>query len=78
MSEEWPKPRVHNIMDPTTKQLVALSEVERRQHYIDKMIGDATKLREMVESCLDDDPDQRPSIHVVSAIIESLKVSIKI
>ena len=76
LSEEWPKPSVHKIRDPTTKQLVALSEVERRQQYLNKITGNAFVLKQMVEQCLDDDPDGRPSIQVVSSIIKPLKVRI--
>ena len=74
-SEEWPTPDVQKMRDPVTKKLVAFSEVERRQQYLDKMTGKAAELREMVERCLDDDPEQRPPILEVSTIIESFKVS---
>ena len=74
-SEEWPTPSAQKLRDPVTKKLVALSEVERRQKYLDKMIGKAAELRKMVEQCLDDDPDERPPIQEVSTIIEPLKVS---
>ena len=40
------------------------------------MTSKAAKWRKIVEQCLDDDPDKRPVIQKVSAIIESLKVSI--
>ena len=63
------------MRDPATKKLVALSEAERRQQYFDKITGKALKLRKMVEQCLDDDPDERPQIQEVSAIIEPLRVS---
>ena len=76
LSEEWPKPSVHNIKNPTTKQLVALSEVERRQKYLDKISDNATVLRKMVEQCLGNEPDVRPSMHVVSTIIEPVKVNL--
>ena len=78
LSEEWPKPSVQKIRDPITKRLVALSEVERRQQYLDKITGNATVLKQMVRRCLDDDPDGRPSIQVVSSIIEPLKVRVYI
>ena len=74
-SEEWPRLGSQKMMDPITKKLIALSEVERRQQYLDKMTGEATELRKMVEQCLDDDPDKRPSIQEVSTIIEPLRVS---
>ena len=75
-SEEWPTPSAPKIKDPVTKKLVALTEVERRQQYLDKMIGKAAALRITVEQCLDDDPDERPPIQEVSTIIEPFKVSI--
>ena len=75
-SEEWPIPAPKTIIDPITKKLVAYTEVERRQQYLDKMTGKATELRKLVEQCLNDDPDERPLIQEVSMIIEPLKVSI--
>ena len=74
-SEEWPSPRDQKMKHPITNKLVALSEVERRQQYLNKMTGKATKLRKVVEECLDDDPDKRPSIQDVSSLTETLKVS---
>ena len=71
-SEEWPKPDPPKRKDSNTRQLVALSEAQRRQRYLDKMTGKAMQLRKMVEQCLEDEPDDRPE---VSAIIELLKVS---
>ena len=44
---------------------MALSEVERRQQYLDKMIGEVEVLRALVEECLDDDPAVRPTIAAV-------------
>ena len=75
-SEEWPTPSRPNIKDPVTKKLVALSEAERRQKYLDKMTGKAAGLKKMVEQCLDNEPDGRPPIQEVSIVIEPLKVNI--
>ena len=77
-SEEWPTPSDPKVKDPITKKLVALSEAERRQQYLDKMTGKAAKLRKMIEQCLDDDPAKRPPIHEVSTVIESFEVGHKI
>ena len=77
-SEEWPTPSDYKKRDPVTKKLVAFTEVERRQQYLDKMTGEAATLRKMVEDCLDDDPDKHPSIQEVSTIIKPLWVSINI
>ena len=73
-SEKWPTPSGHKKRDPTTRKMVSLSEVERRQQYLDKMTVEAAVLKEMVMQCLDDDPDQRLPIQEVSKLIKSLKV----
>ena len=77
-SEEWPTPSDSKVKDLVTKKLVALSEAERRQQYLDKMTGKAAKLRKIVERCLDDDPGKRPPIHEVSTVIESFEVGYKL
>ena len=75
-SEEWPTPSAFKQKDPNSKKMVMLTEAERRQQYLDKMTGKAAGLRKMVERCLDDDPDKRPTIQEVSTIMEPLRVSI--
>ena len=74
VSEEWPSPAAPKMTDPQT--LVALSEVGRRQQYLDKMIGEnaVTVLRQLVEGCLNDNPIERPTIQNVKDVIERLKV----
>ena len=49
---------------------MALSEVERRQRYLDKMIEEADILRPLVEECLDYDPAVRPTIATVCERIQ--------
>ena len=73
-SEEWPTPSGPKKRDATTNELVALSEAQRRQRYLDTMTVEGAALKEMVMRCLDDDPDQRPPIQEVSQMIKSLKV----
>ena len=73
-SEKWPTPSSHIKRDTSTKKMVLVSEVERRQQYLDKMIMEAAVLKEMVVRSLDADPDQRPPIQEVSKMIKSLKV----
>ena len=75
-SEEWPTPGAQKKRDLTTNKLVALSEAQRRQRYLDTMTLEGAALKEMVMRCLDDDPDQRPPIQEVAQLIESLKVMI--
>ena len=61
-SEEWPTPGAQKKRDPITNKLVALSEAQRPQRYLDAMTVEGAALKEMVTRCLDDDPDQRPPI----------------
>jgi len=73
-AEEWPTPSGQKRRDPVTKKLVALTEAERRQEYLDKIPESATMLKELFERCLDDDPDERPPIQEVCEIIKTFKV----
>ena len=71
-NQQWPRPSKNVRFDATTRKRMALSEVERRQQYLDMMIGEAEVLRPLVEECLDDDPSLRPPI---MAICERIHVS---
>jgi len=71
-NQQWPSPTDQVQFDPKTRRRVALSEVERRQQYLDKLKGDAEVLRPLVEECLDDDPAVRPTI---AAVCERIQVS---
>ena len=71
-NQQWPRPSDQVRFDPNTRKMVALSEVERRQHYLNKMEGDAEVLRPLVEECLDNDPNMRPTI---TAVCERIQVS---
>ena len=72
-NQQWPRPTEQVQFDSTTRKMVALSEVERRQQYLDKMIGEAEMLRLLVEECLDYDPAVRPAIESVCERIEEIK-----
>ena len=69
-NQQWPSPSKNVRFDPKTRRKVALLEVERRQQYLDKMIGEAEMLRALVEECLDDDPAVRPTIATVCEKIQ--------
>ena len=71
-NQQWPSPSEQVEFDPKTRTRVALSEVERRQQYLDKMIREAEVLRPLVEECLDDDPAVRPTI---ATVCERIQVS---
>ena len=71
-NQQWPRPTEQVQFDPKTRRKIALLEVERRQQYLDKMIGEAEVLRRLVEECLDDDPAVRPTI---ATVCERIQVS---
>ena len=72
-NQQWPSPSSQVQFDPKSRKMIALSEVERRQEYVDKMIGEAEVLRSLVEECLDYDPVVRPSIATVCERIQLSK-----
>ena len=72
-NQQWPRPTKNVKFDPVTRRKIALLEVERRQQYLDKMIGEAEVLRPLVEECLDDDPAVRPTIATVCERIQTNK-----
>ena len=71
-NQQWPSPSKQVQFDPKTRKIMALSEVERRQQYLDKMIGETEVLRPLVEECLDYDPAVRPTI---ATVCERIQVS---
>ena len=71
-NQQWPRPTDQVQFDPTTRKRIALSEIERRQQYLDNLKGVAKVLRPLVEECLDDDPAVRP---IITAVCERIKAS---
>ncbi|XP_065893327.1 ubiquilin-1-like isoform X2 [Dysidea avara] len=74
-SEEWPSPSAPKLRDPQTNKLVALSEAGRRQVFLNKIVGGnkVMIIKQLVERCLDDNPNMRPLIQEVKRIIEPLR-----
>ena len=66
LSEEWPNPISPKQKDVNTKEMITLSEVQRRQQYMDRINGADIIFKKMVEQCLSDDPDNRPKMQEVS------------
>ena len=69
----WPQPSSWVQFDPNTGRSIYLSETQRRQRYLDKMIGGAVDLKPLVMSCFDNNPKNRPSVVQVSMTIKSVK-----
>ena len=69
----WPEPNDLVEFNPDTGRRELLSEVKRRQSYLDKMTGGAADLKPLVMSCLDDSPKNRPPVAQVSMTIKRVK-----
>ena len=69
----WPEPTDPAEFNPETGRRELVSEVERRQQYLDKMTGGAADLKSLVVSCLDHNPKKRPSLTQVSMTIKRAK-----
>ena len=50
-----------------------MTGVTNRNHLLDKIVGDATALKPLVIACLDDNPENRPSMKQVSVVIKEAK-----
>ena len=70
MSHQWPEP---TDLIPEGS-LTALTEVQRRNEYL--QLCTEASLKELVESCLCNTPDNRPEISAVCAELEDLKLTI--
>ena len=72
-SKQWPTPKSWAQTDRTTGKRVLLTEVERRQQYIDMITGDDMDLKPLAVSCLQDVPSMRPSAMDASEKIKQIK-----
>ena len=69
----WPQPTDAAEFNPDTGRRELVSEIKRRQHYMDKMTGGAADLKPLVMSCLDDNPKSCPSLTQVCMTIKRAK-----
>ena len=69
----WPQPSDRTQLNPDTNVWEVVSEVKRRQQYLDKMTGGAAVIKALVMSCLNDDPMSRPAVAQVSMTIKRAK-----
>ena len=69
----WPQPTSLVEFDPDTGRRELVSEVKRREQYLDKMTGGAADLKPLVISCLDNNPKSRPPVTQISMTIQRVK-----
>jgi len=72
-SRQWPTPKSWSQIDPKTRKRITLSEVERRLQYLDMMTGSDADLKPLVMSCLEDDPELRPTAADTSEKVKMMK-----
>ena len=72
-TQQWPQPSDAAEFNPDTGRRELVSEVKRRQCYLDKMTGGAADLKPLVISCLDDNAKSRPPLTQVSMTIKRVK-----
>ena len=70
MSMKWPAPDF-----PVQEDNIALSEIERRARYISKL-DSVPPLRHLVERCLQNRPDNRPTIEDISRQFKGMKAAV--
>ena len=70
ISQERPVLLPVKRFDQTLNRSVFLTEVERRQRYVDKMIGNAEEIKPLVLSCLDENPIVRQA---AAEVLENVK-----
>ena len=69
----WPEPNDRQQLNPDTDAWEIVSEVKRRQQYLDKMTEGAAYLKPLVTSCLSDSPKNRPLMTEISVAIKGIK-----
>ena len=70
-THQWPQPAPWMSFDADT----VLTELQRYQQYLDKMAESCTNLKPLVISCLDNNPERRPSVVQVLTEIKKVKKS---
>ena len=73
ITQQWPEPSDLIQVNPNTGRREVVSEVMRRQSYLDKITGLALELKPLVISCLDDEARNRPPVTHVSTEIKKVK-----
>ena len=72
--EEWPTPTAREKVNSENQKREIVSEIDRRQNYLTMMAKHhAGMLKPLVKSCLNDNPELRPTISEVSAEIKKIR-----
>jgi len=77
-TQKWPSPTQPTAVDPVTDKLIAFTEAERREKFLDMMTGEIKLLKAKATSCLDNKAVRRPTMVEIAKELELLKVSLYI
>ena len=72
-TQKWPELGPLIDFDPHSNRRIILTELERRQQYLDEMFGVYEDLKPLVISCLDDNPKSRPLVAQALQEIKQVK-----
>ena len=72
-AQQWPELTSFIEFDPDTGKKIVLTELQRRQQYLDEMTGVREDLKSLVISCLDDNPKTRPPVAQALLEIKSIQ-----
>ena len=77
LSHEWPTPRQSVIGDQKTRELIALSELQRREMYMQKLINRPgsipAQVKDLITQCLSNYSEERPKIQIVTDLLAGTK-----
>jgi len=73
-TQEWPTPQPVKVFDAKYREPRVLTEIQRRQAHLDKIVGATAVLKPLIVKCLNDDPAKRPSISDLSKTIEETQM----
>ena len=74
MSHQWPIPKDQVQLD-SSYTMKPITEVDRREEYLPRCNPDA--LKQLVEKCLHNNPNYRPTISVICAEMKKLRASVE-
>ena len=74
MSHQWPRPVDQVYLDPISQLYKVFTEVERRQEYLS--FCSLSSLKEQVQKCLHNLPDERPEISAVCKALKCIKAEV--
>ena len=76
VNQKWPEPTDLIKYDSGMKPVKMLTEIERRQKYLDMMTADAEVLKSLAVCCLHNDPTKRPTTANVLKMLRELKLCV--